>query len=145
MKITKASLLEKIEVATNPKYRIAWTPFGPDTKGTEYGGKAVPWKGMKKAPGESTDAYLRRLREALPETAKRVADGLAQAISISQASEGIKGTALVQYKDGVLGVMPTKAAEQSLRENGVVASIVSESLKIHKNLPAYRRLLLATA
>jgi len=85
--------------------RTAVNPFGRGAYRTRYGGKAVPWKLMRKAPDESTDTYLARLSTMNA----GVASGLKSAISMAKRFTQ-KGVSAVIYRDGTTGIMPTKSA-----------------------------------
>jgi len=85
--------------------RTAVNPFGRGAYRTRYGGKAVPWKLVRKAPGESSSGYFARLGAIN----SGVASGLQNAIKISQAHTE-KGVSAVIYNDGTTGIMPTKSA-----------------------------------
>lgn len=89
----------------NRSIRTAICPFGRDAYRSRYGGRAVPWKLLRKSPGESTDDYLERLKEVNAD----VSAGLSSAISMSKKHTE-KGVAAVIYNDGSTGIMPLKAA-----------------------------------
>lgn len=85
--------------------RTAVNPFGRGAYRTRYGGKAVPWKLVRKADDESTDTYLTRLSAIN----SGVSGGLKSAIAMSKRFTQ-KGVSAVIYNDGTTGIMPTKSA-----------------------------------
>ena len=91
--------------AFNRSIRTAINPFGRDAYRSRYGGRAVPWKLLKKSPGESTSDYLARLGKVNG----GVSRGLSSAIDMSKRHTE-PGVAAVIYNDGSTGIMPLKAA-----------------------------------
>ena len=89
----------------NRSIRTAICPFGRDAYRSRYGGRAVPWKLLRKSPGESTSEYLARLGKVN----SGVSSGLSSAIDMSKRHTE-KGVAAVIYNDGSTGIMPLKAA-----------------------------------
>ena len=115
------SAADIIHIAAYDKsIRTAINPFGRTAYRSRYGGRAVSWKLMRKASGESTSAYLTRLSAVNA----GVASGLANAIKMSQ-SHTEKGVAAVIYSDGSTGIMPLKAAKMGMAgKNHNVAEIM---------------------
>ena len=98
---------EIISIASfNRAIRTAICPFGRDAYRSRYGGRAVPWKLLKKSPGESRDDYLERLKKVN----RKVSEGLKSAIDMSIDHKGYRGVAAVIYNDGSTGIMPLKSA-----------------------------------
>ena len=118
----------------NKTIRTGINPFGSDAYTSRYGGKAVPWKMFKKADNESTDAYLSRLADINP----GVARGIGAAISMGRGHTE-KGTCVVQYKDGGIGVMPVRSAKLGMEgKNKTVASIVTHVGSARQAIPMLR-------
>ena len=111
------SAVDIINIASfNKAIRTAVNPFGRDAYQSRYGGKAVPWKLLKKSDKETTAAYLKRLAEISP----KVSAGLNNAITMSQDAKYSKasgvgaGVAAVMYSDGSMGIMPAKSAAMAM-------------------------------
>ena len=68
-----------MKARTDPEMRLTATPFVNDASNTVFLGKAVPWKGKRGSAFENS----------APEGVIR---GLAKAISISKACQGVTGT-----------------------------------------------------
>jgi hypothetical protein len=120
--------------AFNKTIRTGINPFGPDAYTSRYGGRAVPWKMFKKADGESTSSYLDRLRDLNA----GVANGLKNAIAMG-ASHSEKGTCVVQYSDGSLGVMPVRSANLGMEgKKKTISSIVTHVGSARQAIPMLR-------
>ena len=120
--------------AFNKTIRTGVNPFGSDAYQSRYGGRAVPWKLFKKAEGESTAAYLSRLSDIN----SGVASGLKNAIAMG-SSHKEKGTCVVQYSDGSLGVMPVRSANLGMEgKKKNVASIVTHVGSARQAIPMLR-------
>lgn len=115
------SAADIIHIAAYDKsIRTAINPFGRSAYRSRYGGRAVSWKLMRKASGESTSAYLTRLAAVNA----GVSAGLANAIAMSKKHTE-KGVAAVIYSDGSTGIMPVKAAKMGMEgKNHTVAEIM---------------------
>lgn len=124
----------------NSTIRTGINPFGADAYQTRYGGRAVPWKLFKKADNETIEAYLGRLRDINP----GVASGLSAAINMGK-SHHEKGTVVVQYKDGRIGVMPTRSAQLGIAgKKGLIERIVTPVGSARQAIPMLRAAQMAT-
>ena len=102
------SLRELMEIASDNKYSLAYTPFGKFGIRT-YIRRAAPWKGVKKKPDETLDEYIERVKKY---TKKGSFKGLKKAIEdYSQKFAGVEGVALVKVGQ-FYEVMPLKSARQ---------------------------------
>ena len=92
----------------NKVLRTARNPFGRHAYRSRYGGKASPWKFLRKGNNESTDEYLERLSKVNPGVSK----GLGESIKVSTDPKYSKllGVSHVIYKDGTMGIIPTRSA-----------------------------------
>ena len=104
------SLRELMEIASDNKYSLAYTPFGKFGIRT-YIRRAAPWKGVKKRPDETLDDYVKRIAEKY--TKKGSFNGLKKAVEISQKFKDKEGVALVRVGK-FYEVMPYKAALQMI-------------------------------
>jgi hypothetical protein len=120
--------------AFNKTIRTGINPFGSDAYTSRYGGKAVPWKMFKKAEGESRVDYLKRLADIN----SGVASGLKAAIAMGDDHHE-KGTCVVQYSDGSLGVMPVRSAQLGMEgKKHNIASIVTHVGSARQAIPMLR-------
>lgn len=118
----------------NKTIRTGINPFGSDAYMSRYGGKAVGWKMFKKAAGESITSYLSRLSDIN----SGVSNGLKNAITMG-ASHSEKGTCVVQYSDGSLGVMPVRSAQLGMEgKKHNIASIVTHVGSARQAIPMLR-------
>jgi len=122
----EVSLKELIEIANTPGYRTAISWFGTEPK--RYGGRSVPWKGVKGDKFWEVAGQYGNLKT-----------GLEKARSMAKATAGHTGVCLVQnYEKGAIEILPRPAAE--LLERAGRGKILMSAVHI---TPAMKRQLLA--
>lgn len=142
-KLHRAATAQEIaDFADDPNRRLVFNPSGLPGVGTWATGSSVPWKLLRKAPGESLSDYLSRMKGINEGAAK----GLAAAIKDSEGKKGVRGFALVQMSSGLQLMMPRKAAEQSIGKPlevtvGGKTRVIDRAVKILKVRPTARGLM----